>query len=283
MPELMSVLANEEKLERTDAPALFLRSWKASGTAKAIVVVVHGFNSHSGYYQWAAEQLTRSGLTVYAPDLRGRGKSDGERFYVNDIEEYSRDVNDAVKLAKCREPGLPVFVLGHSAGGVVSCIYTLEHQAELAGLICEDFAFEVYAPELALELLKGLSHVLPHTHVLALPNKDFTRDPKALEVMNHDPLIANESQSTNTVAAMARADERLRKDFPEIKLPVLIMHGTADKVTKPSGSQFFYDTAGSADKTLKLYDGHVHDLLNDLGKETAIADIQEWIVSHLRR
>ena len=283
MTDLLSVAANEERLERTDAPTLFLRSWKPTGTAKAIVVVVHGFNSHSGYYQWAAEQLTKRGLTVYALDLRGRGKSEGERFYVNDVEEYARDVDDVVKLAKSRDPGMSVFVLGHSAGGVVSCIYTLEHQAELAGLICEDFAFEVYAPELALSLLKGLSHVLPHTHVLALPNKDFTRDPQALEIMNHDPLIANESQSTNTVAAMARADERLRKEFPRIKLPVLIMHGTDDKVTKPSGSQFFYDTAGSTDKTLKLYPGHVHDLLNDLGKETAIADIQEWIVSHLRR
>ena len=80
---------------------------------------------------------------------------------------------------------------------------------------------------------------------------------------------------------MVRADERLKKEFPLITLPVLIMHGTADKATRPSGSQFFYDTAGSKDKTLKLYEGHYHDLLNDVGKEEVMADIKAWIDKHL--
>jgi len=281
MTELLSMVANEETVKRTNAPSLFLRSWKPMGKARAIVVVVHGFNAHSGYYGWVAEQLTDRGLAVYAPDLRGRGKSEGERFYINDIEEYAQDVDDIVNLAKSREPGLPVFVLGHSAGGVTACVYSLEHQADLAGLICESFAFQVCAPDFAVALLKGLSHVLPHVHVLNLPNKDFTRDPKALETMNEDPLIAHEAQSTNTVAAMTRADERLNREFPQIKLPLLILHGTDDKVTKPGGSQLFYDTAGSSDKTLKLYDGYFHDLLNDAGKEIVMADIQNWIATRL--
>ena len=85
--------------------------------------------------------------------------------------------------------------------------------------------------------------------------------------MNADPLIANEVQPTQTVAEMVRADERLKREFPRITLPLLILHGTADKATKPSGSQLFYDKAGSTDKTLKLYEGHFHDLLNDVGKE----------------
>src|SRR5439155_4946846 len=86
---------------------------------------------------------------------------------------------------------------------------------------------------------------------------------------------------TQTVAAMVRADERLKKEFPLITLPVLILHGTLDKATKPSGSQFFYDTAGSRDKTLKLYDGHFHDLLNDIDKEVVMADITRWIDARL--
>ena len=90
---------------------------------------MHGVNSHGGYYTWAAERLVAAGLAVYALDLRGRGKSDGERFYVDSIADYTSDVEALVGLAKSREPGLPVFLLGHSAGGVVSCVYTLEHQA----------------------------------------------------------------------------------------------------------------------------------------------------------
>jgi acylglycerol lipase len=122
-----------------------------------------------------------------------------------------------------------------------------------------------------------LSHVAPHAHILHLKNEDFSRDPQAVAVMNADPLIAHETQPTRTLAAMVRADERLTDAFPRITLPLLILHGTADQATRPGGSQLFYDAAGSTDKTLKLYEGHVHDLLNDLGKDAVMADIRRWI------
>jgi acylglycerol lipase len=260
---------------------IFLRSWRPAGKARGVVAIVHGFNAHSGQYEWVASQFVARGLAVYALDLRGRGKSDGERFYVQSFADYVSDVATFVTLAKSRERGLPVFLLGHSAGGVVACTYALEHQAELAGLICESFAHQVPAPDFALAVLKGLSHVAPHAHVLRLKNEDFSRDPAVVEAMNHDPLIADESQPTQTVAAMVRADERLKKEFPQITLPVFILHGTLDKATKPSGSQLFYDTTGSADKTLKLYEGYYHDLLHDLGKEVVLSDIQAWIDARL--
>ena len=156
-------------------------------------------------------------------------------------------------------------------------MYTLEHQAGLAGLICESFAFQVPAPDFALAVFKGLAHVAPHAHVLHLKNEDFSRDPSVVQAMNDDPLIAHETQPTQTLAEMVRADERLKREFPLITLPLLILHGTLDKATKPSGSQLFFDTAGSSDKTLKLYEGHFHDLLNDLDKEVVMADIKGWI------
>lgn len=241
-------------------------------------MVVPGFNSHSGYYQWAGATLANSGFAVFALDLRGRGQSDGERYFVQAVEEYTADVDVAVKLARSREPGIPLFLLGHSAGGVVSCVYTLDHQSELSGLICESFAFQVYAPDFALAVLKGLSYIAPHAHVLKLPNKDFSRSPSAVEAMDSDPFVAHEVQPTSTVAAMVRADERLKEEFSRITLPVFILHGTSDKVTKPGGSQIFADTVGSQDKTLKLYDGHAHDLLNDLGREQVMAEIINWLV-----
>jgi acylglycerol lipase len=273
---------HEETFEGTGGVRIFLRSWRPAGRPRAIVVVCHGVNSHGGQYLWVAEQLVAAGHSVYALDLRGRGKSGGDRFYVDDIAEYVSDVAQVVKLAKAREPGLAVFLLGHSAGGVVSCTYVLDQQRELAGLICESFAFKVPAPDFALAIIKGLSSFAPRLPVLKLKNKDFTRDPKALESLNNDPLIANEVQPAKTVAALVRADERLEKEFPRITLPVFILHGTADKATVPKGSQFFYDTAGSKDKTLKLYEGHYHDLFNDIGKETVMADTRRWIDQHLQ-
>jgi alpha-beta hydrolase superfamily lysophospholipase len=272
---------SEEKFAGVGGLQIFTRSWRPDGKARGVVVIVHGFNSHSGQYLWVADQLVASGLAVYALDLRGRGKSDGERFWVDKFSDYLSDVDTLVKMAKSREPGLPVFVLGHSAGGVISSVYALEHQAEIAGLICESFAFQVPAPDFALAVIKGLSHIASHAHVLKLPNEGFSRDPKVVQSMNDDPLIAHEVQPTHTVAEMVRADERLKKEFPLITLPVFILHGTADKVTRPGGSQIFYDNAGSTDKTLKLYDGHVHDLLNDIDKEVVMADIQSWIDARL--
>jgi len=257
------------------------RAWSAVGTPRGVLVIVPGFNSHSGYYGRAASKLAGGGLAVYAVDLRGRGKSDGERFYVDSFADYAADVGGLVALAIAANPGLPVYLLGHSAGGVVACIYTLDHQDQLAGLICESFAFQVPAPDFALAALKGLSHLAPHAHVLRLPNKDFSRDPAVVAAMDADPLIANETQPTRTMAELARSDDRLRREFGSIELPVLILHGTQDHATKPAGSQFFYDHAGSADKTLKLYDGHVHDLLNDTGREEVLGDIAAWIDARL--
>jgi len=273
---------NEASFVGVGGLKIFTRSWRPTvDKPRAVVVIVHGFNSHSGQYLWVAEQFVAQGLAVYALDLRGRGKSDGERFYVEKFADYVNDVATLITMAKAQEPGLPVFLLGHSAGGVVACIYTLEHQAELAGLICESFAHEVPAPDFALAVLKGLSYIAPHAHVLKLNNEDFSRDPKVVEAMNNDPLIAGESQSAETIAEMVRADERLKQEFPLITLPVLILHGTLDKATKPSGSQRFYDMAGSTDKTLKFYEGHFHDLLNDIDKEVVLADIQQWLNAHI--
>src|SRR6267378_4615352 len=214
MAHVLTSTAREETIAGASGLDIFVRSWLPNGAARAVVVICHGLNAHSGQYQWVGEQFAAAGLAVYALDLRGRGRSDGERFYVEKFADYVSDVATVVALAKTREPGLAVYLLGHSAGGVVSCIYTLEHQSELAGLICESFAFQIPAPDFAVAVLKGLSHLAPHAHVLRLKNEDFSRDPQVVAAINSDPLIAHERQPTQTVAEMVRADERLKKEFP---------------------------------------------------------------------
>ncbi len=267
----------ESTFEGVGGLKIFYRSWQPEGRTRGVVVVVHGLNSHSGQYLWVGEQFAAKDLAAYALDLRGRGRSEGERYYVEKMEDYTDDVATLVRIAKSENPGLPVFVLGHSVGGVISCVYTLDHQSEIDGLICESFAYDLPVPEIALLFLKGLSYITPHTHVFSLKNEDFSRDPAVVDSMNNDPLIKGESQPAQTAKVIIDAASRLNEEFPLIKLPVLILHGTADKATNPSGSRFFYDNAGSTDKTLKLYEGHYHDLLNDVGKEVVMADINDWI------
>jgi len=176
------------RVEGDNGLRIFFRSLRPKEKPRAFVVIVPGFKAHSGYYAWVAEQFVAAGLAVYAVDLRGRGNSDGERFYVENFEDYVRDVEAVVKAEKSQEPNLPFFLLGHSAGGVVSCLYALDHQTELAGLICESFAHELPAPDFALAVFKGLGHLAPHAHILHLPNERFSCDPKAVEAMNEDPL-----------------------------------------------------------------------------------------------
>ena len=189
------------------------------------------------------------------------------------------DVGDAHDAREDRASrGCPCSCSATARAASSSCIYALEHQDELAGLICESFAFQVPAPDFALAVLKGLSHLAPHAHVLRLKNEDFSRDPGGRR--------GDERRSAHRQRECSRRRRSPRwcaptsgskREFPLITLPVLILHGTLDKATKPSGSQLFYDTAGSSDKTLKLYEGHFHDLLNDVGKEQVMADIQRWI------
>ena len=278
----VETLVKEGSFTGAEGYRIFTRSWEPpTGSPRAVLVIVHGFNSHSGHYLWVGDQFARSGIAAYALDLRGRGKSEGDRYHIDNIDDYTRAVDTLVDQARAEHPGLPVFLLGHSAGGVVSCVYSLDHQDKLAGLICESFAHELPAPAIALAALRGLSHIVPNAHVLRLDNNGFSRDPQVVAALNSDPFVKDEVQPTETIAAMLRGDARLKEGFAQLTLPVLIMHGTLDAVTKPSGSQDFYDHAGSADKTLKLYEGHFHDLLNDVDKEIVMADIQEWITARI--
>jgi acylglycerol lipase len=268
---------NESSFEGIGGLKIATKSWKSEGKARAVMILIHGFNAHSGYMVWPAEQFAANGFAAYALDLRGRGKSEGERFYVEEFADYLGDVDLLVQMARTENPGLPVYVLGHSAGGVIATSYVYEHQTEIAGLICESFAYDVGLPHLVQLALEGISHLVPHLHVFSLKNEDFSRDPDAVAGMNSDPLIAKESQPAETASEMLKAADRLTQHFSTFTAPVLIIHGTDDKATRPAGSQKFYDDAASTDKTLKLYEGHYHDLLNDLDKEVVMADILAWV------
>jgi len=253
------------------------RTWLPDSGIRSIMILIHGFNSHSGYFAWAAEQFVASGFATYALDHRGRGKSGGERFYVEHFSDWLEDVDKLVGIARSENPEMPVYILGHSVGGVIASSYVYEHQREIAGLVCESFAFDVGVPHLAQLALEGASHLVPHLPVYTLKNEIFSRDPAVVAAMNKDPLIANEKQPAETTAEVLKAAARLKDHMPGIKVPVLIIHGTDDKATRPQGSQYFCDHVGSKDKTLKLYEGGYHDLLNDIDKKTVMKDILAWV------
>lgn len=274
-------MKKEDTFEGVGGLKIFMRSWKPEAAPRGVIILVHGFNAHSGYMVWPAEQFVANGFAAYALDLRGRGRSEGERFYVEQFSDYLGDVDKLVEIARSENPGLPVYVLGHSAGGVIGSSYVFEHQDKIAGLICESFALDVGLPDAAGLLIKGLAYLAPHLHVYTLKNEIFSRDPAAVEAMNSDPLIANEKQPAETSAELIRGAERLKENMPRFTVPMFIIHGTDDKATRYQGSQYFFDHSGSQDKTLKLYEGHYHDLLADIGKEEVMADILAWVTERI--
>src|SRR5262245_48446229 len=118
-----TAMKTEGTFEGVGGLKIATRSWRPDGAARGIVVLVHGFNSHSGYFAWPAEQFAASGFAAYALDHRGRGKSEGERFYVEHFSDWLEDLDKLVGIARSENPDLPVYVLGHSAGGVISTLY----------------------------------------------------------------------------------------------------------------------------------------------------------------
>lgn len=256
---------------------IFYRYWKTNTKAKAVVLIVHGLNSHSGYYNDFALALTDNGFAPYAFDLCGRGQSEGERYYISDYKDIVSDIDKLLSITRSAHPQLPVFLLGHSAGGVFASIYAVHHQEKLQGLICESFAFELPVPRFALQTIRLLSYIIPHAQLITLPIEDFSRNKTVVATMTNDPLIANEKQPVKTMQQLIIASEFLKREMREIGLSLLILHGSKDKVTKPEGSKYFETQASSEDKQLKLYNGYYHDLLNDEGGNVVAMDIIAWM------
>src|SRR5688500_10245916 len=164
-------MTNERTFKGVGGLRIASRSWRPESAVRGIVILIHGFNSHSGYMAWPAEQFAANGLAAFALDLRGRGRSEGERFYVEHFSDFLGDVDKLVEIARTESPGLPVYVLGHSAGGVIASSYVFEHQPQIAGLICESFALDVGLPHLVQLALEGASYLVPHLPVYSLKNE----------------------------------------------------------------------------------------------------------------
>lgn len=274
---MTAVQTQEWTIARSDTLSLHARAWTGPEAPRAVVVINHGFLAHSGQYDGTARELVARGFNVYAYDMRGHGKSGGDRYWVDTYGDCVNDLAAFVEQVRAREPGQQLFLYGHSAGGVISTVFVQQHAELINGFICASFAFEVPPPEFLLQALRVVGDLIPRAPLLSLNPADFSRDPAVVEAIRNDPLVIHEPGPGHTLAELIRAHDHLGKTFGEVRLPVFIIHGTADKATRPHGSQRFYDEAGSHDKMLRLYEDHVHDLLVDYGKEQVLNDIVAWI------
>lgn len=259
---------------------LFARAWRPTRDPHAVLVIVHGLRDHSARYAPFAESLAQRGYAVYAFDHRGHGRSDGQGQMVDTFDDYVTDLASFVADVRQREPGRPIFLFGHSMGGAIATLYAETHDPDLAGLVLSAPALRHHVGDVDHAFLDLTSTLFPYVGLLALEERDFTRDAQALADMQHDPLVHHESGPARTAAELLSAIGRLRGWFDGVHVPLLVMHGDADRVTMPEGSQDLIDGAtGTPDRTLWRCDGMFHDLLHE-PEHGALADaIFGWLES----
>jgi alpha-beta hydrolase superfamily lysophospholipase len=274
-------VAHEQSLfEGTEGVRLFAQSWRpVEEEPRAVLVVVHGLKDHGARYAELAESLVGQGFAVHAFDLRGHAHSEGIRVHVNAFEEYLADLDLFLARVRQREPGRPVFLLGHSMGGAIVTQYTLTRKPDIRGLVLSAPALKPGADVSGalIAVTRVLGGVLPHLKVLKLDPQQFSRDPAVVKENETDPLVFQTAAPARTASELLQVLGQLSERLEEVTAPVLVLHGTADVVTDPEGSKGLVARARATDKTLKLYEGLSHDLLHEPEKAQVRADVVQWL------
>lgn len=271
----------ESTLTAADGLALYTQSWQAA-QPKGTIVLIHGISEHSTRYRHVGEYWATHGYTVHTMDLRGHGRSPGKRILVRQIEEHSRDVGTLLAWARQQEPTRPLFLFGHSMGGLIVTYYTLTQSPELNGVILSGPALKLNG---ASPLLVAIGHLIARVYptfpMAKIDTTGISRDAAIVQANLADPLIYHEGVPAATALAMVKAVAYVQTHASAFHWPLLILQGTADRIVNPEGSQQFYAQASSADKTLKPYEGFYHEVLNEPEKEQVMADVITWLDTHL--
>jgi acylglycerol lipase len=265
------------------ARKIFWRSWgPAGGPAQAIVVIAHGFGEHSGRYAHVAERLTGESFAVYALDLQGHGRSDGPRARISFAEAVA-DLDQLVVIATDATPEVPVFLLGHSMGGAVALRYAMAHSDRLAGLILSGPLAEVEGRQAARVIGRALGALAPGLPVARLDPGLVSRDPAVVKAYVEDPLVHHKPIPAGTVAEFLRHADSLPSDVSGVRLPTLLMYGTADGLCAPSGSVMISERIGSTDLTVIPYDGLYHEIFNEPERDRVLGELCAWIAARSKR
>jgi acylglycerol lipase len=262
---------------------IYWQAWLPAAAPHAIVTIAHGGAEHGGRYAWTAAQLNSRGYAVYAIDHRGHGRSAGPRAYVDRIDNAVSDLHTLDAVARERHPGLPVFLLGHSMGGLIALAYALGFQDELAGLVLS-------APLALLEVNPAarvggrlLSKVAPRLPVYKIDGTTVSRDPAVVRAYDEDPLNHRGMLPARTVGEIAATVDTFAERLPELTLPILTVYGSGDRLVDNRGSLLVDERSGSDDSTLIAYDGLFHEVLNEPERDRVIADVAGWLDARAHR
>lgn len=264
-----------------DGAKLYLQAWMPENP-KASILLVHGLGEHSGRYSSFASNLVEAGIAVFTFDGRGHGKSteNGATAYFESAEDYLKDIEALYGKAKNYISGKSAFILGHSMGGGMVAALLLRSKMEVSGVVLSSSAIMEAdgTPKILMAVGNFLSKYFPKLKVLKLDIEGISRIPEEVKKYREDPLVYQENIPARTGAEVLALMKYVQGNAEKFSSPVLLIHGDADRLTNVKGSQLLYEKASSQDKTLKIFPGGYHELLNDLDREQVSELILNWIL-----
>jgi alpha-beta hydrolase superfamily lysophospholipase len=281
-PASQAIQHREDWFVGAKGTRLFYQSWVPQGPLHATLVNLHGLGDHSGLYPNLAAHFPARGIALYAYDMRGNGRSPGQRAYVSGWHEYRDDLHAFLKLVRERETELPVFLMGNSLGGLVVLDYALHHPEGLAGVIAAAPPLgKLGVPPFLMSLGRVMSRVVPRFSLrVGMDLAGLARDPAVIETVLADPYfhrVGTARLSTEVTAAIAQVQERAS----EFSVPLLMLHGSADRMVPPDGSRQFFSKVRFPDREFREYPDTYHGLFADIGYQQVLSDLEHWIETRI--
>ena len=261
----------------------YYQGWLPDGPPRAALLLVHGLAEHSGRYANLIGHLVPLGYAIYGMDHVGHGKSGGERAYIERFNDFVEPLRTYFGMVRQWQAGAPIFLLGHSLGGLIGATYLLDYQDGLQGAIFSGPAVRIPDNVSPAVIFAGriLSALIPGIGILKLDARGVSRDPAVVAAYVKDPLVYAGKTTARLGAEMLNAMQRITAQAHRIRLPILILQGGADILVDPAGARMLHDLVGSADKTLKVYEGLYHEVYNEPEHEQVLRDVESWLEKHL--
>jgi acylglycerol lipase len=270
-------------IEGVRGTRIYHQCWLPESEPKAVLMIVHGLGEHSGRYLNVVNHFVPMGFAVYGIDHPGHGKSGGTRKYLDRFEDFIENVKSHFDRIKARQADKPIFLVGHSMGGLISAIYLLDHQAGLNGAILSGPSVKIpgNVSPITVFIGKMLAALMPKLGLFKTAPEGVSRDPAVVQAYIDDPLVYKGKTTVGLAAEVMKAMQRISSEAGKITLPILILQGGADWIVDPAGAKMLYDSVSSADKEIKIYDGLYHEVYNEPEHPKVLQDVEQWIGAHM--
>lgn len=258
---------------------LYYRQWTNLDNPKAAIMLVHGLGEHCQRYEPLAAHLNAAGYSVYSMDLPNHGNSAGPKGHIESFDKFLDAASGLYQRIVSDNADAPVYLLGHSMGGLISSRFLIDHQDKFKGAILSGPAIQSpqSPPSWQIGLMKVISMFAPKLGMLELDSNLVSRDPAVVKDYLDDPLVNDNKLSAKLLVEMFKTMGEVADNAAKISLPLLIMHGAEDQLTSPSGSQWLNQEVASSDKTLKIYPELFHEIFNEPEAPTVFADVVSWL------